>query len=992
MMKRNETRVNRIKAVFDRKIREASRQSIVNSSLTDDKLRLMMRVCNLAPKWLSSLENKMYKKIAPLNCEVWKSAEPVAFEHKENGKHMVLNVGDVWSDTVFDCGWFHITGDIPKQDNAVCLIDISGEGLVYANDGTLIKGITTYASEFSYEFGLPVKKVIPITESIIKNGKIDFYIDGACNDLQGNLCNSGKIMLLETAVCRDDIRQVKYDLEVLLGLFDSLTEADAEYRFEIAQAIDNAHNFILKKDYASAHNEFGKILDKPSESDFEITAHGHGHLDLAWLWPIRETKRKGARTFSSQLFYTEKYNDYVFGASQAQLFLWMKEGYPELYSRITKAVKQGRITIQGAAWVESDVNLPCAESLIRQFLYGKKFFKNEFGINSNVLWLPDTFGYSGSLPQIVKKCGMNYFITQKLSWNTVNEFPYQTFNWKGTDGSCILAHLLPANTYNGPLNPEEMLRVQNTYKEKSVSNNAMIAYGVGDGGGGPSMDHLERLKRVKNLKGLPKINTVSTDEFMEKLAQNREKYPTYQGELYLERHRGTYTTQAKNKKYNRKMEIALRDCEFFSSVANKLCGFDYPFEEIETLWKETLLYQFHDILPGSSIARVYDESVKRYEIIYNKTKALTEKACKAISDYYNSSLFFNSLPWKRNGIEPMGISSKIDSQENAFRNGNTLENSFIKLVFSEKGEIISLYNKKQSKEYANGNINVFKLYNDTGDCWDIEPVYYYAFEPETAKLKSMTYRDDAVELEFSVGNSVIKQVVRLCDDTVQFDTYVNWNEKNKMLRVDFPITVENDFASYQIQYGHIKRPTTHNDSISRAMFEVSAHKWCDLSGKENGISLINDCKYGYRIWDSNISMNVLRSPNYPGKKADIGEHHFRYALYTHTGQVDDSRVYEKAFEFNTPVISIGNTAKSDISKSFIKTDNDKIIIDSVKKSEDKKGYIIKMYNCSEQEQSCRIISDLFNVTAQTDFVENIIGKPDDKIIFGKFEAKAFYAE
>ena len=457
MMKRNETRVNRLKAGFDREIREESRKSIVNSVLTDDKLCLMMKVCNLAPKWLSALEKKMYKKIAPLNCEVWKTAEPVTFEHKENGEYMVLNVGDIWSNTVFDCGWFHITGDIPEQDNAVCLIDISGEGLVYANDGTLIKGITTYASEFSYEFGLPVKKVIPITESIIKNGKIDFYIDGACNDLQGNLCNSGKIMLLEAAVCRDDIREVKYDLEVLLGLFDSLTENDADYRYEIAQVIDNAHNYILKKDYHSAHNELKKILDRPSESDFEITAHGHGHLDLAWLWPIRETKRKGARTFSSQLFYIDKYSDYVFGASQAQLFLWMKESYPELYSRITNAVKQEKITIQGAAWVESDVNLPCAESLIRQFLYGKRFFKDEFGIDSNVLWLPDTFGYSGSLPQIVKKCGIDYFITQKLSWNTVNEFPYQTFNWKGTDGSCLLAHLLPANTYNGPLTPEEML-------------------------------------------------------------------------------------------------------------------------------------------------------------------------------------------------------------------------------------------------------------------------------------------------------------------------------------------------------------------------------------------------------------------------------------------------------------------------------------------------------------------------------------------------------
>lgn len=799
-------------------------------------------------------------------------------------------------------------------------------------------------------------------------------------------------MLLDIAVCKENVRTVKYDLEVLLSLFDSLTEEDADYRFEIAQAIDAAHSYILKKDYASAHCEFKKILDRPSDSRFEITAHGHGHIDLAWLWPIRETKRKGARTFSSQLFYIDKYSDYVFGASQAQLFFWMKENYPELYLRIKEAIKKGRITIQGAAWVESDVNIPCAESLIRQFLYGKKYFKEEFGIDSNVLWLPDTFGYSGSLPQIIKKSGIEYFITQKLSWNTVNEFPYQTFNWKGTDGSEVLAHLLPANTYNGPLTPEEMLHVQKTYKENTVSNRAMMAYGIGDGGGGPSMDHLERLHRVKNLKGLPKLNTVSTDDFMEMLAKNKENYPSYCGELYLERHRGTYTTQAKNKKYNRKMEIALRDCEFFSSVAEKLCGYMYPFEELEALWKEILLYQFHDILPGSSIARVYEESVKRYEILYDDTKKLTLKACKAISDYYNSSLYFNSLPWNRKGIEPMGISSSVTDCEKTVCKDNTLENSFLKVVISKKGEIISLYDKKQNKEYANGSINILKLYNDTGDCWDIEPVYYYAFRPETAKLITMTSQDNLVLLEFTIGNSVIKQTIGLEDDTVQFDTYVNWNEKNKMLRVDFPVTVESDFADYQIQYGHIKRPTTHDNAVNRAMFEVSAHKWCDLSDNKSGISLINDCKHGYRIWDSNISMNLLRSPNYPGKCADIGEHIFRYALYTHSGQVDSSRVYEKAFDFNTPILNTDNASTKHISKSFIKTDNDKIIIDSIKKSEDKKGYIIKLYNCSEQNQSCRIISDLFNITCQVNFIEDTISVADDIIKFTKFEAKAFYAE
>lgn len=991
-MKRNETRVNRIKGRFDREIREASRKSIVNSVFTDDKLQLMMKICSNAPKWLSALENKMYESIAPLDCEVWKTAEPAAFRDKNKGEYMQLCVGDEWSDTAFDCGWFHITGEIPEQDNAVCLIDISGEGLVYANDGTLIKGITTYASEFSYEFGLPVKKVIPITDDIIKDGKIDFYIDGACNDLQGNLCNSGKIMLLETAVCNQDIRTVKYDLEVVLGLFDSLTEKDAGYRYEIAQAIDNSHKYVLKRDYAAAHKELEKILNQPSSSDFEITAHGHGHLDLAWLWPVRETKRKGARTFSSQIFYMDKYSGYVFGASQAQLFEWMKEKYPDLYAEIKTAVKQNKITIQGGAWVESDVNLPCAESLIRQLLYGKKYFKEEFGIDSNVLWLPDTFGYSGSLPQIIKKCAVDYFITQKLSWNTVNEFPYQTFNWKGTDGSEVLAHLLPANTYNGPLTPEEMLRVEKTYKERAVSNRAMMAYGIGDGGGGPSMDHLERLKRVKNLKGLPKINTLSTDLFMEKLAENKDSYPTYQGELYLERHRGTYTTQAKNKKFNRKMEIALRDCEFYSSVAHKLCNYSYPSEEIEKIWKETLLYQFHDILPGSSIARVYEESLKRYEILLTQVNELTEKACSAISDYYNCALYFNSLPWGRNGIPAMGISSSIEDCCCGFCNNNILENSYLKVKFSKNGEIISLYDKMQNKEYADGSINVFKLYNDTGDCWDIEPVYYYAFEPEKAKLKAMTNMADAMNLEFSIGNSVIRQSIKLVHDTVQFDTYVNWNEKDKMLRVDFPVTVKNDFASYQIQYGHIRRPATHDNSVNRAMFEVSAHKWCDLSDNNCGISLINDCKHGYRIWDSNISMNVLRSPNYPGKGADLGEHSFRYALYTHSGDADSSSVYEKAFDFNTPVIKSGGEITKSISGSFISTDNDKIIIDSIKKSENRKGFIIKLYNCSSQDQVCSISSILFDIKNEVNFVEDVIGSAEDKIKFGRFEAKAFYAE
>ncbi|MGN0521186.1 MAG: alpha-mannosidase, partial [Eubacterium sp.] len=758
-MKRNEARVNRIKRAFDSQIRAKSEKSIVNSVVDDNKMRLMMKVCKNASHWISALENKMYTSVGTLECELWKTSEPVSFEMRKQGEYMTVKTDDVWSDNVFDCAWFHFTGDIPQGENPVCLIDISGEGLVYANNGKAIKGITAYSSEFSYEYGLPVKRVIPVTDEIVKNNRIDFYVDGACNDLQGNLCNGGKIMMLSTALCNENIRTVKYDMEVLFGIFDSLSEADVDYRYEIAVAINNAHSYIVKKDYISAHNEMDKILSQKSNVKFKITAHGHGHLDLAWLWPIRETKRKGARTFSSQLYYLDKYDDYVFGASQAQLFLWMKESYPSLYERIKKAVFDGRITIQGCSWVESDVNIPCAESLIRQMLYGSKFFKEEFNIDSTVLWLPDTFGYSGSLPQIIKKCGVEYFITQKLSWNTVNEFPYQTFNWKGTDGSEVLAHLLPANTYNGPLTPEEVLRVKNTYKENKVSDCAMLAYGIGDGGGGPSLDHAERLKRIKNVKGLPKINTVSTDEFMKKLAENRSLYPSYQGELYLERHRGTYTTQAKNKKYNRQMEIALRDCEFFSSVAQKLCGFDYPDTELEKIWKEMLLYQFHDILPGSSIARVYEESLKRYEIILNQTKKLTQNSCDAISNYYKSKLCFNSLSHSRLGIPSMGCSSEVKSAENGVYKNSIIENSKIRIILTDKGEIISLFDKESNREYVDDGrkINVFKLYNDKCDCWDIEPVYYYAFEPEYAKLERISANSNSVTVELKIGNSHIKQ-------------------------------------------------------------------------------------------------------------------------------------------------------------------------------------------------------------------------------------------
>jgi alpha-mannosidase len=502
------------------------------------------------------LNAKIYTALAELQAEVYVTKEPVPFEKRESGTHKKLKIGDSWGE-LFDCGWFRFQGEVPKSaagKKVLCLLDISGEGLAFDDNGNPVRAITNKNSGFDLSHGHPGKLEILFKECAAGGERVDFWLDAGCNDLFGNLRDDAKLLICQIAAENTLYKKLYYDYEFVLSLWDGLiAERNIPYAKEVYAELKKAVKKIRNSLNNSVANEiidgFSRFIENGSQNEgLNITALGHAHIDLAWLWPIRETKRKGARTFATALQLMDEYPEYLFGASQAQLFKWMKEEYPDLYARIKKKVEEKRIEVQGAMWVEPDSNLLSLESLIRQILYGKKFFKEEFGLDMEMMWVPDSFGYSGALPQILKKSGVEYFMTQKMSWNRTNKFPYHTFIWKGIDGSEILSHMLPSNTYNGSLAPRDVLFAKNNFAEKKVSREILYLFGIGDGGGGPGIEHLERFRRYENNKTLPKMKMGFAIDFFKEIEKDKEKYPVHSGELYLEKHQGTYTTQAKNKK------------------------------------------------------------------------------------------------------------------------------------------------------------------------------------------------------------------------------------------------------------------------------------------------------------------------------------------------------------------------------------------------------------------------------------------------------------
>ncbi|WP_238991360.1 alpha-mannosidase [Rariglobus hedericola] len=977
--------------------------------------------------------------VAPLAITRWLTAEPVPFAERERGERAEVAMGKPWAGQLFDCAWMRFTAQLPagsragSVDELVACIDVNGELCVVDRAGVPVRGLTNIKSTFDPVLGGPGKTLYRVPpEAIDASGRVELWADAGLNDLFGFVKDEGRVVLAELVRVREDVRQLYYDVETLRDFWVALPAGDERREplgVELA-AVADGWECVDDASVAAARTRLAEWFKNEDKPAMQVHAIGHAHLDLAWLWPIRETKRKGARTFASALYNFEKYPEYRFGCSQPQLFAWMKEREPELYSKIKDAVRAGRIEPQGTFWIEPDCSMPSGEAFVRQVLHGAKFFKDEFGVVPDYCWQPDVFGYHGQLPQILRKSGHRFFMTQKLSWNAVNRFGHQSFHWEGIDGTRLLTHMLPEETYNGPAAARSLLKIANEYVERDVSKHALMVYGIGDGGGGPDAEHLERLRRAPKLPGLPAVRQGTVTEFFEAWSRDADKFATWKGELYLERHQGTLTTQALVKRNNRKAEIGLRELEWAAYLATTRTGAVYPAEALDRLWKEVLLYQFHDILPGSSIKRVYDECNVRYVVILAELEALTAERYASLVDagVHGEMTVFNSLSWaRREWVRHEGAwcwadvtglgAARLAVAKHAvpIAAERLLENEYLRVIFAQDGRIESMWDKRARREVlaTGGAGNDFVIIADTGDAWDFENDLskkdvcgYLRRAVESPVLRERVARVDGPSAEIAMtwtyGASTIRQTVRLLAGAkqVEFATEADWQEKAMMLRVRFPVAVTADEARYEIPFGHIRRTTRDETSVEKAQIEVAALQWVDLSQADYGVALYNDCKHGFRVKGNVIDMALLRSVPHPGAAligkgdaddgesaggdgkvyGDLGRHVFRYALRPHAGDADAAVLTAEARAFNTPLrVVAGGCALA--GEKFAAA---AIEVAAVKPAEDGRGWIWRLVNVTE-----RVVETTFAdaQAVECDLMENATGLAGGTLRFTPFEIK-----
>lgn len=781
-------------------------------------------------------------------------------------------------------------------------------------------------------------------------------------------------------IWNEDAYQLLMDVETLYGLLKTLA-SDSLRAAKIAEALAQ---FTLccdfeqeaagrRENYRSARKLLKPLLAcKNGDTMPEFTAAGHAHIDYAWLWPCEETIRKTARTFAAQIRLMKEYPEYRFIQSQPALYLLCKKYYPDLYGKIKEAVKSKQWIPEGAMFVEPDTNLSGGESLIRQLLYGKRFFEDEFGIKSRLLWLPDSFGYSGALPQILKKSGVEYLVTQKIFWsyNEGEKFPYHYFHWRGIDGTEITSFLPTSYNYN--TNPEVM---NNVWKERVQAHhleNFLIPYGYGDGGGGPTRDHIEYIKRQENLEGSVKVKQGNPVSFFEMLDEKGGPSDTYCGELYFTAHRGTYTSQSRIKKLNRACETALHNLEYAGTLA-LITRNEYPEEELDDMWKTLLINQFHDILPGSAIHKVYERTQKELEEVIERAETMTLAVLQnmAIPEDGTTS-FVNTLPFARNfwyrdpesGIEEQvnltgfGCTSLVQKEasgkENALarecEEGYAVETDLMKVLISREGEIVSFLLKENEKEYAAAPMNRFRLYKDVPrafDAWDIDSNYEEQEITDAAELGSSllmnTENSCIICLEGRIGKSSLCQRIRIEKDSpvILFETEVDWKERHKLLKASFPAAIHALEGRNEIQFGYIKRPAVRSRESDKERFEVCNHKYTALCDTGAGAALLNDSKYGISMCDGRMELSLLRAPLSPDMEADCGMHQFTYGFMAWSGSFEKARVVQNGYFMNVkPLVLSGRMELPHIGN----TTNENVVIETVKASmDDRKDVILRLY-------------------------------------------------
>lgn len=844
-----------------------------------------------------------------------------------------------------------------------------------------------------------------------------------------------------------------YDLLTPLEVAN-LYSGDSDERVNLIKALNTAVNMVdLGALCADDFRESAKTASAYLEKELygkkgEATAYcvGHTHIDVAWLWRLRQTRDKTGRSFATVLKLMDEYPDYIFMSPQAQLYDFVKHDYPEIYEEIKKRIKDGRWEAEGSMWVEADTNVASGEALVRQFLVGKRFFKDEFGVENKIMWLPDVFGYSAALPQIMRKSGIDYFMTTKISWNEYNRLPFDTFEWQGIDGTKVLSHFSPGchksddyretfqTTYNTYLSPKQVIGGYERYGQKDIGKDYLISYGYGDGGGGPTREMLEFDKRMaKGIEGCPVTVQSTARSFFEKLGKDvsdNRYLPTWAGELYLEFHRGTLTSEAKNKKYNRKTEYLHHDAETLGAIACALGKYDYPRELLLENWKLILLNQFHDILPGSSIPAVYEDSRVQYEKVLKDGKEMLNGAIDAIVSKIKlrgpSYVVFNTLGFKRKDIAYCEIPSvktfklldkngkeipyQIYDGKVAFiaeipakgfavysivegtpsintklsANLESVETDSFSVKFDSELNIEKLVHKESTRSVSGKNNLVGKLvaFDDrphNHDAWDIKAYFEEkSWDIIDADEKSLVANGAVMAVYKAVRSfrkSIITQYTYIYKDLQRIDInyVIDWKDSHIALKADYPVDVNTSRATFDIQFGNLERSTTRNTSWDFAQFEVCMHKWADLSDNGFGFAVINDCKYGVDVKDGHIRPTLLRSPvgHHPMQDKEI--HEFTFSLYPHSGKACDSAVSEEGYNVNFPIHTRlaekgGDTFTGDY--SFISANASNIVIETVKLAEDSDDIVVRAFETWNKKTSCTLkVSSAISSVSECDLME-----------------------
>ncbi|WP_243076635.1 glycoside hydrolase family 38 C-terminal domain-containing protein [Microbacterium sp. SS28] len=957
----------------------------------------------------------LYIETIPLSIGVWDDLdEPLPFAHATGQDYRPIQVPHTWG-KAWSTSWFHVTGQVPQEwlrgDGAATRVELvidlgfthdrpgfQVEGLAFRPDGSTVKSIN------------PRSSYVPVPQS--GDGLVDLFIEGAANPNIAGDWTWKATPLGEKHTAGDDLLYVLQqcdaalmdltvweliqDVWTLQGLMKELPVGSPR-RHRILGGLERLVDTVDPVDVAGTAQDgrdvLAPVLASPANaSSHSVVAIGHAHIDSAWLWPIRETIRKCARTFSSVIALMDADPEFRFACSSAQQLKWMKDGYPEIFARIKEKVANGQFVPVGGMWVEPDMNLPGAEAMARQFVAGKRFFLEEFGVDTREAWIPDTFGYSGATPQIIKASGTEWFLTQKISWNQTNTFPHHTFLWEGIDGTRVLTHFPPADTYVGEVSGADLARAERTFHDHRDGSVSLLPFGFGDGGGGPTREMMAAVRRTRSLEGSPTVEIDTPAHFFERAGAEMAEPPVWSGELYLELHRASYTTQHLTKQGNRRNEHWLREAELWAATAAVRTGADYPYDDLERIWQLVLLQQFHDILPGTSIAWVHREVEQNNRELAAELDALIADALAHFDAGDGGEYVANAAPFARDGVPALAAAPRAPHGGSATvaqtAEGHVLDNGLVRVMVDDRGLIVSLVDLATGREaIAPGAAgNLLQLHRDLPnqwDAWDVDDHYFRVVSDETGvdEITAIEGPDAAsLTITRSFGTSHVSQVLtlRAGDATLWIDNDIDWHERRKMLKLAFPLDVHADRVAAETQFGHVQRPTHSNTSWDAARFELCAHRWVHVAEPGFGVAIANESSYGYDAQrttradggtTTTARVSLLRGPTFPDPVADEGRHTIGLAVRV---GADVRAAIRDGYRRN-----LAERAAPGPIEPLVRVDHPAVLVAAVKLAEDRSGdVVVRLYESEGGRASATATFD-FDVEsiAPTDLLEREIDVP-----------------